>query len=429
MKKIFLSALITAVLIAAAVAAQTASAPAAPAPAAAAPTEDPEAIRTVEVSAAIAGGDRAAAKKSARSQAMRAALREYLELQVPLGVLKTKAAQVEKIFAEQEKLVADTQELGSREESGKLVVKYQVKIKAAEVRSRLSAAGLLPSGPLPEVFVMVRGVGMGDDFRSAWDRDAPESGENVCEAALSSELGRYGFAITPARSGEADTARILSPGNEAERAEVFRYVKDKFGSGALVVGVVSAEGEMKPRLKLRLAVADTGQERLLWSGARERVAADADLRSRNEALVVLCRAAGEEAVLALYQASLPSLVPGTDRELTLAVEGIDRWVSVKEMEKKLRTELPGVTGVSYSRMSPGLIEFKVQTALASKSIAAWLASNQFGGMTMKVTEAGDYLIKLQAQPPDPNAQPTGTGPTVPASGSRPAPATPKPTPR
>ena len=428
MKKVFPAIFLAAAL--AALAAMAESAPAAPAatavaapaaPATAtAPAEDPEATRTVEATAAIANGDRAAAKKSALAQARRAALQEYLELQVPPGVLKTKSVEVGKILGDAERLVAETQEAGSHEESGKLIVNFKIRLRPAEVKSRLAAAGLLPAGPLPEVFVMVRGVGLGDDFRSGWEANPPESGENECEAALAAELTRYGFTITAPKSGQADTARILSPGNEAERAGVFRYIKDKFGSEVMMVGVVTAEDEAKPRLKLRLAAADTVKEKLLWSGSRERIAPDSEPRSRVEALSALCHAAGEEAVQALYQSRLPALTPGAERELILTVQGIDRWPAVKELEKKLRTELPGVISLSLSRMEPGVVEYKLRTALTSKSLADWLAANQFGGMTMKVEEMGDYQITLQAKPPDPNAPPP------PAPGTKPGTPAPKP---
>ena len=96
MKKFFFTALVAAVLVAAAVTAQTVSQLTVSAPVAGTSTEDPEAIRTVEVSVAIAGGDRTAAKKSARSLAVRVALREYLELQVPPGALKAKVRSEER---------------------------------------------------------------------------------------------------------------------------------------------------------------------------------------------------------------------------------------------------------------------------------------------------------------------------------------------
>jgi hypothetical protein len=405
-------------------------------PTPAAPPAEDAAARVVEATAAIKSGDRAGAKKAALAEAKRLAVLDYIGARLPPGVMKLKAAEVAKIAADAESLVASFEESGSREEAGTLVMKFKIKLNRDRLDARLAAAGLVPTGPLPTVFVLVRGSVSGEELKSGWDRDPAEGGENACEAALAGELIRYGFVVIPARSGEADTAAILSPGNEAERASVFRSVHDKFSAGAMVVGVVTGEAEAdRPvRVRLRLAAADTDKGALVWSGSREKIPSDREARSRAEALVEICRAAGTEAVQALYQSRLPSLVPGAEREVLLTLDGATNYPSIKELEKKLKTELPGVNSVTWSRMSPGMIELKLVATVAPPTLAGWLTSNQFGGMKLKIEESGDYQVRVQARyaEPKPATEPA-PAPTRPQPPNQPpktgnAPAAPRPKP-
>jgi hypothetical protein len=139
----------------------------------------------------------------------------------------------------------------------------------------------------------------------------------------------------------------------------------------------------------------------------------------------LCAPLAGPVVEAMFKQLTPEFEPGGRREISVVVSGVTSYYQMKEIERKLREESPGAETVMLSRMSPGQLEFKVATTADASTLANWLTTNQFEGLTIAAEVKDDTHINATAEesalPPPPPA-PGGTAAPADASTSEPAPA-------
>ena len=79
------------------------------------------------------------------------------------------------------------------------------------------------------------------------------------------------------------------------------------------------------------------------------------------------------------------------------VRGLSSYGAMKEIEKKLREEGPGVEAVDLSRMSPGEIEFTVSTAVEAEALSGWLGSCSFPGFRLDAQAREEMKIEASVK--------------------------------
>jgi hypothetical protein len=352
-------------------------------------------------------------KREAREQALddgkRKAVEAYISSKSPAEIIEDKREDVDKILGQAEKWVVSWEVLSEREDGEREIMELKVELNLKKLDPALKSAGIMPSRPLPSVFVVVRGT-MGEErIKSAWDKTPGTSGRwNPCEAVISTELERFGFKVVEPGAGtpQVDTETIVNPESDVRKIQVYAELKEKFGAGALVVAIAEAveagpepgeEGAMHTEVSVKFAAVDVENASLLVS---ERVAGRFQAKGvtfREEQLESVCREASAMTVEALFRAWNPKYLPGEEREIMLVVRGLGSYDAMKEIEKKLRDEGPGVEAVDLSRMSPGEIEFTVRTAVEAEVLSGWLGGCLFSGFRLDAEAKEDMKIEASVR--------------------------------
>jgi hypothetical protein len=359
----------------------------------------------VEGTASLKGVSRDEAREAALLDGKRNAVLAFVSGMAPAAVMEEKKADLAPVLAKTDDWVVSWEVGGEKEEGGKLVLEVSVELSKAKLESALKLAGVLPSRALPRVFVAAQGK-LGDDvMKSGWDKAADARGFNVCEAAIATELMRYGIPVVErATDGPAaDADKIINPGGDEEKQQVFKELKEKFSAGVLVVGIFEAAWEDKKDKEevtlasVRIAAADVDQGQVVFTDEVKQRFELKGIPFREEQLKAVCQEAGDKTATALFRAWTPKFKPGEEREIAVVVQGLKSYAVMQELLRKLREEAPGVKSAELSRVGPGEVEFTARTTAAAGTLADWLIANDFLGARLSVEKQEDTRIELKAK--------------------------------
>jgi len=371
----------------------------------------------VEVKLSMEGRTAAATTAAAVAAGKDQALMEYISQAVPPALLVGKEEAVKALLKDRDRYIISYEVTSSKVEDKLLIMGLVVNLDARRLDTALRQAGLTPRRNLPRTFVVVTGKLGPDELKSGWVKAAGAPGQfNGCEARIALEFERYGFElIRPEASAPPIVpATVVSPEGPEEKARVFQELREKYNAGALVIGQMSSaagkdgQGSEKWEITLKIAAVDVREERVVYSGQAGGKYPLLTGPDRERAMDGVCGEASAKAVEALFAELMPSFAPGERREIAVVIKGLDSYARMKEIERRLKQESPGVESVTLTRMGRGEIEFLVATTVDAKALAHWLATNQFEGLSLTAEASDDTHVTATA---------LGAGPGPPAAGS------------
>jgi|GEM_PF-3873308 len=317
------------------------------------------------------------ARDRAINDARQKAVEKYIEKRVPAAIRNKHDDEQDRIVSRAGSMVRSFEIVEETESDNVLVLEVHVELDEKAIDNRLIKHGLLPSRPLPKVFLFVPCRADKEEIPSAWQKPkAIARTPNPCEAAIAERLSEYGIEVAgPAKeSPDLDLNKIMDPRSEEQKKEVFRELEDKLGVSAMVVGkgILPPVSEEGGQALLLIAVADLAKERVLWSERTETGIEMAGPEDRAPALEKLCGRAGEKALLKIFSAWSPKYMPGEERVISLDLIGLRSYEAMKGFGEMLREQAPGVSEAVLAKASPGEICFEITTTVSADSLARWL---------------------------------------------------------
>ncbi len=317
------------------------------------------------------------ARDRALNDARQKAVEKYIEERVPATMRNKRREEQDRIVSRAGNMVRSFEIVEETESNNVLALEVHVELDEKEIDNHLIKHGLLPSRPLPKVFLFVPCRAGGEDIPSAWQKPkAIARTKNPCEAAIAERLSEYGIEVIGAdkESPHLDLHKIMDPRSEEQKKEVFRELEDKLGVAAMVVGkgILPPASENNGQALLLIAVADLAKERVLWSERTETETEITGPEDRGPALQKLCGRAGEKALLKIFSAWSPKYMPGEERAISLELIGLSSYKAMKDFGEMLREQAPGVSEAVLSKASPGEIRFEITTTASADAMARWL---------------------------------------------------------
>ncbi|HUT52211.1 MAG TPA: hypothetical protein VM658_02360 [bacterium] len=359
--------------------------------------------------ASLKGVSKDEAREAALLDAKKKAVLAYVSLNTPPTIIAEHEEELDQLVARPDQWVSSWEVENERTEAGSWIVDIEADLDLVKLAPALKTIRLLPARAMPQVFVAAAGKIGAEPMKSGWNKAAEARGRfNVCEAAIVARLEKYGFPAFPPAAGQSagDVSRIINPGGEEEKKQLYSELRDKFGAGAMVVGLADAGTEsaappkkdkVSTRVSIKIAAADVEKGEVVFNDEVTTVFETRGIPFREEQMAAVCGEAGEKAAAALFRAFTPRFQPGQERQISLTVRGISSYPAMKDLELKLGEEGPGVKAVELARMGAGEIEFKVTTTAATDVVAQWLAQNRFQAGRLEVTGQDEQSIKAKVK--------------------------------
>lgn len=367
---------------------------------AAGPSPDRTLTVRAEGSAPISAGlDKARA--NALKNAKAAAVKNYITARVPPVLQQEKAAEIGKILGNVDSYVVTWSPEGESQVQGKLVVKAEVVLNREKLDTALKSLGLVPGRVLPAVIVSTTCMMGTTEIPSAWKKGSPSAGNpNPCETALGRALEKYGFTVVRSVPDliPADPAKIFEPADDNSKRAFLADLGTKLAAGALVVGrySLSAASASSPiGVSWVAAAADLEKGTVVWSDQKDKLQAKAGTNA-NQLLTALCADSADRAAAELFRSWIYSgPAAGPAKAVSLTLRGLPSYVLMKEFERRLKTEGPGVSDVTIARMSPGEITYTVKTGADAKALADWIAMTRPGGLNYQLAEQDQNHVVMK----------------------------------
>ncbi len=359
--------------------------------------------------AALKGVSKGEARQAALADAKKNAVLAYVSLKTPPAIIAERKADLDHLLERPDQWVGSWEVADERAEGGSYAVDIEADLDLVKLDPALKVIQLLPARAMPRVFVAAAGRIGASDMRSGWDKAAEARGQfNVCESAIVSRLEKYGFPVITPDAGRSagDVSRIINPGGEEEKKQVYAELTDKFGAGAMVVGLADAGTEapaapkkdtVSTRVSIKIAAANVEKAEAVFSDQMSTVFEQKGIPFREEQMTAVCGEAGEKAAASLFRAFTPRFQPGEAHDVSLTITGISSYPAMQDLQQKLGAEGPGVKDVEFSRMGAGEIEFKVTTTAGADALAQWLADNQFQAGRLEADATDEQSVKAKVK--------------------------------